>query len=104
VKDKNTFSDAADGGDKMSTEIPGFPEPDELQLTEDVSESDAPVTGPATFGERESCAPYRGPERRTHQRRQGEERRAEIRFEPGKDDRRTGRDRRKGGWKTNSTL
>ena len=47
-------------------------------------------TGPAPDG------PYRGPERRSgRERRQGHGRREEIRFEPGKDDRRCGKDRRK---------
>ncbi len=43
---------------------------------------------------------YRGPERRKGgDRRKGETRREEIRFEPGKDDRRSGKDRRKQtGW------
>jgi hypothetical protein len=44
--------------------------------------------------------PYRGPERRSGtDRRQSRDRREEIRFEPAKDDRRGGKDRRKlGGW------
>jgi len=44
--------------------------------------------------------PYRGPERRKGQdRRQANERREEIRFEPDKEDRRSGKDRRKhSGW------
>lgn len=43
---------------------------------------------------------YRGPERRSGvERRQGEERREEIRWEPQKEDRRSGKDRRRhGGW------
>lgn len=43
---------------------------------------------------------YRGPERRKGgDRRQGETRREEIRFEPGKEDRRSGKDRRRQtGW------
>jgi hypothetical protein len=43
---------------------------------------------------------HRGPERRkgTDRRKQGD-RREEIRFEPDKDDRRSGKDRRRhGGW------
>lgn len=38
--------------------------------------------------------PYRGPERRKGERRVGHDRRDEIRFEPDKDDRRSGVDRR----------
>lgn len=43
---------------------------------------------------------YRGPERRKGgDRRRGDVRREEIRFEPGKEDRRSGKDRRKrSGW------
>ena len=43
---------------------------------------------------------YRGPEKRKgNDRRKTTDRREEIRFEPQKDDRRTGKDRRKhGGW------
>ena len=39
--------------------------------------------------------PYRGPERRKGERRINGDRREEIRFEPDKDDRRGGKDRRK---------
>lgn len=44
--------------------------------------------------------PYKGPERRKlADRRSGHDRREEIRFELDKDDRRTGKDRRKrSGW------
>jgi hypothetical protein len=44
--------------------------------------------------------PYRGPEgRKGNDRRKTSDRREEIRFEPQKDDRRSGKDRRKhGGW------
>ena len=44
--------------------------------------------------------PYRGPERRSGEdRRTGNTRREEIRFEPGKSDRRSGKDRRRqSGW------
>ena len=44
--------------------------------------------------------PYRGPEQRKGtDRRETSDRRDEIRFEPQKDDRRSGKDRRKhGGW------
>jgi hypothetical protein len=42
---------------------------------------------------------YRGPERRRGDWRKSTDRRDEIRFEPQKDDRRSGKDRRKqGGW------
>ena len=53
------------------------------------------------FGSGDS-APYRGPERRKgNERRQGHDRREMIRFEPDKDDRRSGKDRRKRtGWDT----
>ena len=46
--------------------------------------------------------PYRGPERRkVADRREITDRREMIRFEPEKDDRRTGKDRRKrSGWDT----
>ncbi len=37
---------------------------------------------------------YQGPDRRKAERRTGLERREEFRFEPGKDDRRKGKDRR----------
>jgi len=47
---------------------------------------------------------YRGPERRKGQdRRKTSDRREEIRFEPQKEDRRSGKDRRKhGGWDDSS--
>ena len=51
--------------------------------------------------------PYRGPERRKGQeRRVGSDRRRDIRFELDKDDRRSGRDRRRnlGGWGSISTV
>lgn len=38
---------------------------------------------------------YTGPERRSDQRRKKTDRREDIRFEPGKDDRRQGKGRRK---------
>lgn len=37
---------------------------------------------------------YKGPERRVEQRRKSEDRREMLRFEPTKDPRRTGKDRR----------
>jgi hypothetical protein len=37
---------------------------------------------------------YQGPDRRKGQRRKNRDRRDEIRFEPDKDDRRSGKDRR----------
>lgn len=44
---------------------------------------------------------YKGPERRIQQRRQSEDRRDMLRFEPTKDPRRTGKDRRiKSIWDT----
>jgi hypothetical protein len=48
---------------------------------------------------------YRGPERRKNvERRQGEDRREMIRFEPDKEDRRSGKDRRKApGWDTRTS-
>lgn len=44
--------------------------------------------------------PYRGPERRSgNDRRKSHDRREEIRFEPAKEDRRSGKDRRRrSGW------
>ena len=42
--------------------------------------------------------PYLGPERRRGERRKSGERREMIRFEPGKEDRRSGKDRRHTGW------
>jgi hypothetical protein len=46
-------------------------------------------------GERPTAVGWRGKERRSgRERRIGSDRREEIRFEPGKDDRRGGRDRR----------
>ena len=43
--------------------------------------------------------PYLGPERRRGgERRKGADRREMIRFEPGKDDRRSGKDRRRNQW------
>jgi len=38
---------------------------------------------------------YTGPERRSDQRRKKTDRREDVRFEPGKDDRRQGKGRRK---------
>lgn len=48
----------------------------------------------------QGAMPYLGPERRINvERRQGHDRREMIRFEPDKEDRRSGKDRRKqGGW------
>ena len=50
--------------------------------------------------ERKPAQPYRGPEQRKGtDRRITSDRRDEIRFEPQKDDRRSGKDRRKrSGW------
>ena len=51
--------------------------------------------------------PYRGPEpRKGQERRIGSDRRRDIRFELDKDDRRSGRDRRRnvGGWGSISTV
>jgi hypothetical protein len=43
--------------------------------------------------------PYQGPDRRRTYRRLSSDRRREIRFELDKDDRRSGKDRRRhGGW------
>jgi hypothetical protein len=44
--------------------------------------------------------PYNGPERRRgdDRRKSDSERRVDIRFEPAKDPRRSGQDRRKNGW------
>lgn len=50
---------------------------------------------------------YNQEERRRAQRRSGEERREMIRFELDKDDRRTGKDRRKdrrSGWDSGTTI
>lgn len=57
--------------------------------------SDASSPGEPSAGE-----PYIGPERRKGvDRRQNVSRREQFRFEPGKEDRRSGNDRRKrGGW------
>lgn len=54
------------------------------------------------FDDPKPPAAYRGPERRkTPDRRQGHDRRDEIRFELTKEDRRSGKDRRKrSGWDT----
>jgi len=51
-------------------------------------------------GEASADQPYSGPERRKGgDRRQVSSRREEFRFEPGKEDRRSGNDRRKqSGW------
>ena len=63
----------------------------------------APVRG-ADAGEvmmfEDKPQPYRGPDRRRiGDRRNTNDRRDEIRFEPQKDDRRSGKDRRRhGGW------
>jgi hypothetical protein len=84
-------------GESVSSKIPEIPDSDELTLVDEFA-------GPAVFGERESTSEYLGPERRRYNRRQGGDRRAEVRFEPGKSDRRSGKDRRKGGWKSNSTV
>jgi hypothetical protein len=87
----------------MSTEIPGFPGLDELSL---VDEDDGGQTAgePAVFGEREAGSTHQGPERRKYHRRQQADRRNQVRFEPGKEERRYGVDRRKGSWKSNSTV
>ena len=62
-----------------------------------------PFSAPASFDEVPSRS-YKGPDRRRRQRRQLADRRAEIRFEPGKTDRRCGMERRSGGWDTLSVL
>lgn len=56
------------------------------------------------FNDDKTSQPYRGPERRKGQdRRKTSDRREEIRFEPQKEDRRSGKDRRKhGGWDDSS--
>lgn len=87
----------------MPTEIPGFPGLEELTLVDpDDSAAGRQDTGPARFGER--SGEYRGPERRRFLRRQGGDRRTEVRFETGKDDRRSCLERRKGGWKSHFTV
>ena len=48
--------------------------------------------------------PYSGPERRNEHRRKGGDRRQDIRFEPEKDDRRSGKDRRRGVWDGKYTV
>ncbi len=48
--------------------------------------------------------PYTGPDRRKEHRRKGGDRRSEVRFEPDKDDRRSGHDRRKGVWDGKYTI
>ena len=54
------------------------------------------------FDDPKTPVPYRGPERRKGaDRRKVNDRRDEIRFEPAKEDRRSGKDRRKrSGWDT----
>ena len=61
------------------------------------------MTDESRPGEASADQPYSGPERRKGgDRRQVSSRREEIRFEPDKDDRRDGKDRRKrGGWDGN---
>jgi hypothetical protein len=61
-----------------------------------IHDDDEPVPAADTPGPQ----PYKGPERRSgSDRRQHNDRREEIRFEPGKEDRRSGKDRRKrSGW------
>ena len=48
--------------------------------------------------------PYTGPDRRKEHRRKGGDRRSEVRYEPDKDDRRSGHDRRKGVWDGKYTV
>lgn len=86
----------------MFTKIPGFPGADELRLVDDGA-ADEPH-GVATFNAGAAPSDHRHVERRRGPRRQTAERRAEIRFEPGRPDRRDGIDRRKGGWKSNFTV
>jgi len=47
---------------------------------------------------------YSGSERRTFHRRQLADRRYELRFEPGNESRRNGKERRKGGWGSTLTV
>ncbi|GAB3728333.1 hypothetical protein GCM10028862_05730 [Luteimonas pelagia] len=63
-------------------------------LDDDEGAGLTPADAPAT------AETYTGPERRSgRERRQNSERREEFRFEPGKGDRRSGKDRRKrSGW------
>ena len=58
------------------------------------------MTDESRPGEASADQPYSGPERRKGgDRRQVSSRREEFRFEPGKEDRRSGNDRRKqSGW------
>lgn len=68
-----------------------------LSLEED---EDHAESSKAKFKVEESQDPeqeYTGPERRRMQRRQTADRRGDLRFEE-KGDRRSGKDRRKGGW------
>lgn len=66
----------------------------ELQLVDQEGQG---FNGPVdqTNGEKEN---YIGLDRRREHRREGKDRRMEIRFEAGKEDRRSGIDRRKGRW------
>lgn len=61
-------------------------------------EKPAPEENKTPQAEQAAPPAYTGPERRKEHRRKGNDRRAEVRFEPGKDDRRSGHDRRKGTW------
>lgn len=88
----------------MSTDIPDSPSLDELDIVDENGVS-LEHPGKAVFNvQDEDEEGYQGPERRHENRRQGDDRRAEVRFEPGKDERRSGIERRKGSWKSNSTI
>lgn len=86
----------------MAIEIPGFPGADELRLVDDADEAE-PV-GRASFNAMADPRLDTQPERRRGHRRQTVDRRAEVRFEPDKPARRSGLDRRLGGWTSCSTV
>ena len=72
----------------------------ELEIANIPEKGEKPAPGKDAPAQSEQAAsqPHSGPDRRKEHRRQGNDRRGEIRFEPGKDDRRSGHDRRKGTW------
>ena len=75
----------------------------ELQIL-DIDADDAPTEGPADFRVPDRKEAYAGRERRRGPRRQGNDRRGDLRFEPDKSDRRSGEDRRKGTWDVKYTI
>jgi hypothetical protein len=98
------------GFDEITREMPMKDSLFKFELNGDLKLADQEeVTGPedgsADFTVPKEEGVYIGAERRFgNERRQGGDRRSKIRFEMGKGDRRSGKDRRKGAWERRYSL